>query len=242
MTQTSLQLPRALNQPLKQIAQVLDAHAGRETYQMGGGSVLAARWHHRFSTVIDLFFDEGQCPNMPLASIFREFRQLVEHGEVSELNIFPQRGLIGEIQATPFSFFATRQVTSARLSTETIGGVGIAAESSAEILCKKIRARMIRSPAYLIRDVYDLVVAFAEDRDAVDQSFRHLTTDERSILRFDAQGITLSTNPGIRDPAYPGLLNPADNLLAFARAAFTQVFNEQRVLQLKALRETAPPP
>ena len=58
MKPATLNLASYLIEPLNWVAETLDPWTGHDTYRMGGGSVLAARWGHRHSTDIDLFFDE----------------------------------------------------------------------------------------------------------------------------------------------------------------------------------------
>ena len=237
MKPSVLRLPPQLCEPFQQLVEILDIHTGRDTYEMGGGSILAARWHHRMSTDIDLFFNEVKFPDMPLESIFSAFRACQDAGTVEDLRILPTRGLMGRLGRTPFSFFATRQVTPSRVSAQTIEASGIAAESTTEILCKKMRARMVREPDYLIRDVYDVVVAFVQQPAAIESAFRQLTTEEEEILRFDSQDIRITEDPGIANAAYPELLDPLDNLREFAQRALTQTLDQPRVRQLRSMRK-----
>ena len=82
MADSVLHVAGHLEGALRLAVETLDTCIGRETYQMGGGSVLAARWHHRHSTDIDLFFDEVRHPDMPLEPIFQAFQALEEQGEI----------------------------------------------------------------------------------------------------------------------------------------------------------------
>ena len=51
-----LALPDTLTRCLSRIVEKLDTVINRDTYQLGGGTVLAARWNHRHSIDLDLFF------------------------------------------------------------------------------------------------------------------------------------------------------------------------------------------
>ena len=186
MTDALVHVAGHLEDALRWVVETLDTCIGRETYQMGGGSVLAARWHHRHSTDIDLFFDEVRYPDMPLEPIFQRLRALEQQGEIGELEIHPTRGFACERGDVPMSFFATRQITPVRISGETVAIAGIGTETTSEILLKKVRARMIRTPSYHPRDAYDFVVAVVEDPQALNQVFDRLTPEEKAILAHDA--------------------------------------------------------
>ena len=97
---------------------------------------------------------------------------------------------------------------------------------------------MIRSPRYLPRDAYDLVIAHVEDPDAVDQVFRVLSLEEKRILAYDAHrdGIQLTDADRIVSPAYPGLLDPLENLLRYVRVALARNLTGDAVLELTRMR------
>ena len=142
------------------------------------------------------------------------------------------------------SFFSTLQVTPVRLSNQREASTGIGTETSAEILLKKIRARMIRNPRYLPRDVYDLVIAHVEDPDAVHQVFQALSPEEERILAYDAHcdSIQLTDADRIVSPAYPGLLDPLENLVRYVRLALARDLTDDAVLELSRMRHETQSP
>ena len=240
MADTELKVATHLEEDLNWFVQALDAWVVRDSYQMSGGSILAARWHHRHSTDIDLFFDPRIHPGFPLDEIIEGFRSLEKQGQIERLEIHPSRGFSCERNHTPLSFFATEQVSPVRISEEREANTGIGTETSTEILVKKIRARMIRNPRYLPRDAYDFVVAHVAEPEAVDQVFQVLSLEEKRILAYDAHrgSIQLTDAERIISPAYPELLDPLDHLMRYARMAFARELADQSILELKRMRHS----
>ena len=238
MADTGLNVAAHLEEGLHWFVQALAAWVGRDSYQMGEGSILAARWHHRHSTDIDLFFDARTHADVPLDEIIQGFRALESQGQIERLEIHPPRGFSCERANTPLSFFSTEQVTPVRISDQREANTGIGTETSAEILVKKVRARMIRNPRYLPRDAYDFVVAHVEDPHAVDQVFRVLSLEEKRILAYDAHGHTIQLTDADRiiSPAYPDLLNPLQHLTRYARQAFARELADESIAELKRVR------
>ena len=233
-----LKVAAHLEEGLQWLVQALDAWTGPDSYQMGGGSILAARWHHRHSTDIDLFFDARTNSDVPLDEIIQGFRALEQQGQIERLEIHPSRGFSCERASTPLSFFATEQVTPVRISDQREANTGIGTETSAEILVKKIRARMIRNPRYLPRDAYDFVVAHVEEPLAIEQVFQALSLEEKRILAYDAQrhAIQLIDAERILSPAYPGLLDSLGNLTRYAIQALARELTDQSILEIERMR------
>ena len=94
MKPATLKLASHLIEPLKWVVETLDQWTGRDTYRMGGGSVLAARWGHRHSTYIDLFFDEFAQRDMPLSKMFDGLLSLESEGEIHGLEVYSGRGFL----------------------------------------------------------------------------------------------------------------------------------------------------
>ena len=239
MDNAGLRVAAHLEENLRWFVQTLDTWIDRDSYQMGGGTILAARWHHRHSSDIDLFYDPGTRGNVPLDGIIQGFRSLEQQGQIERLEVHPSRGFSCERASTPLSLFSTVQVAPVRISEQREASTGIGTETSAEILLKKVRARMIRSPRYLPRDAYDLVIAHVEDPDAVDQVFQALSLEEERILAYDAHrdSIQLTDADRIASPAYPGLLAPLENLLRYVRLALARELTDDAVLEIEHMRQ-----
>ncbi len=238
MSHAELQLPASLQSVLEWLVETLGAWIKGDQYEMGGGSVLAARWQHHLSTDIDLFVDSVKLDGKEIDQVIEGFCQLEACGEVSELESYPRQGFSCRREHTPVSLFLTQAATPMRVSAETIQGVGIGTESSTEILLKKVRARMIRSPRYLPRDMYDLIVAHVEDGQAVRDTFGFLTAEERKILTFDAHrdAFRVTNVERIIAPRYPELTDPFENLVRFARIVLAQELNLREMRELEGMQ------
>lgn len=130
---------------------------------MSGGSILAARWHHRKSTDIDLF--------MPVETM----KQVLEQDDEAlikavrsvpgarDINASRIDEVSGVVDGTPFSLTDSPFIRLRRRDTERICGTPIQAASAQEIFTGKIAGRLAhfsltaaRPPP--VRDLYDLVV------------------------------------------------------------------------------------
>ena len=200
------------------------AFTDRESYAVGGGSVLAARWKHRSSTDIDLFFNSssGVC-DVPLGQIKEHVTALHRQGEVDDLMVYGN-GFSCQCPFGLMSLFDMPSLTEEPVSEERESVAGVRAENTAEILLKKIRARMIHNTDYLARDVYDLVVSYLEDRDALDRAFSSLEANELRALLFDvSRGIIKPQNlDRILDPTYPGIAQ-LGKLERYANAVLSEI-------------------
>ena len=234
----SLQLAKHLNNSILWSVALLDQFTDRDRYAMGGGSVLAARWNHRFSTDIDLFFDltmDGAY--VPLDEISKHVTLLHERGDITELRQYES----GFTCQTPFgsmSFFATNRLTSGAVTDELENLTGIATESTTEILLKKIRARMIHSTDYLARDVYDIVVAYLEDRESLNEAMEYLTDEELRALVFDARSGAIQVRylERILEPVYTEVTSSFEDINRFAEAILSQAITPELSGELEKIK------
>ena len=213
-------LSEALARTLCQLSPLVDA---LEVW-LGGGTALAAKWHHRHSSDLDLFYDEHLLRHTrhPLPALFDALKALADRGEIALTAIRPG-GASWVVDGTPVSLYQTIPYNLTGRSNERvdIGKRHLALEPSADIVLKKLRARMLHSRAYLSRDVYDVVIAHVEDPVAVRAAFAHLNSDERAMLRYDAEHQHIHERAGrdIADAAYPALAAQPAALVRYMRLA-----------------------
>ncbi len=177
---------------------------------MGGGSVLAARWHHRLSTDIDLFIDASTYSELEKSDALDDLSgQLVllsEQDQIHNLALYPN----GHLFVGPFgpvSLFSTLRRTACPISVESEPSTGVLMEATPEILFRKIRGRMIQDISYVARDLYDVVVAQLIDETALSAAFDELTTLERRSLVYDVEqgSIDVGDLDRIIDPRFTRL-------------------------------------
>ena len=140
------------------------AFGGEHHLRLGGGTALAARWHHRHSTDVDLFVEPDPYRHFHWNTGGRFILDLTAAAPVDRLVIDADgayisfRGRAGHVSVAP-----VRGLPLDPRSSDTVPGTKLPFETTAEILAKKIRFRMARDKELLPRDLYD--IAFARQRD-----------------------------------------------------------------------------
>ncbi len=140
---------------------------------IGGGTALAARWHHRRSTDIDMgvtleSFTSGE---EDLTRMFRDCPDLhIRHGRGWLNGILPE----GE-----FSLSTTEALLPLPETRDRESVFDLPLEPVAEILARKIRLLMWGNGEFVARDLYDLCSAAARDRDSLNQALTVLSQAQR---------------------------------------------------------------
>ena len=157
------------------LAELQHAHEETpETWMMGGGSVLAARWRHRRSTDIDLITSAGW-----------QIRGLENRGRNDFTNTMRALGgrLDGYNQAAVEMTFPGRKRLHVFRSepSPTLGHVDTVIDehrfdalSTIQILAGKLLNRSLRAPA---RDLYDIVIASEREPAGLHRAVNMLSPD-----------------------------------------------------------------
>ena len=216
-----LKLPERLQDSLNWVVRFFDPWIPRSEYAIGGGTILAARWSHRFSTDIGLFADERMFSKTfesgAWDEICKALDQDVSDGTIFDLVLTPNGFSFNTLDG-PVSFFSMPRMTEHAVSTEREDSTGVFTESNAEILFKKLRGRMVNASRYVARNLYDVVVCYGRDRESLDIAMEVLSPLERESLRYDVQ----KGDTNVRDldrvltPSFPSLVSDLDrfNLIA----------------------------
>lgn len=155
-----LELPAGPDELLEAVRMPLAHHLGAEHHmRLGSGTALAARWHHRQSTDVDLFVDPKD-----YEELFRkeqQFRSDLERHAPSAQNVVVEPGFarIVLVDGGEVSISTSPSLTSYPVSKDTVRGTTVPLEATAEILAKKLRYRMILNAQILPRDLYDIAFA-----------------------------------------------------------------------------------
>ena len=216
--------------------------------RIGGGTVLAARWSHRRSTDVDLFTDAnpaGEFRKKDIAS-FREFCEelssLANRGTVNELNILDHGcSFIGPYG--PVSFHASRRFTRNVLDQAEEDSTGIPTESTKEILFKKLYGRVIRMVSYVGRDMYDFIVAYMLDPNALNQALSKLRQlNALHYLHTDAKSgdIRAQEFDRVLEPKYPQLLENVNQFNELTAAVLSQQVSANMRERLESIRGSNP--
>ena len=188
------------------------AFGGEHHLRLGGGTALAARWHHRHSTDVDLFvepdpyrhfqWNTGGRFTLDLTAAAPVDRLVIDddgayisfHGRAGHVSVAPARGLALDPR-----------------SPDTVRGTHVPFETTAEILAKKLRFRMARDKELLPRDLYDIAVARQRDPASLQIALDGLRTRQLAELEQ-----VFKDHPGRARPQEDPspLLAPSDPVLA----------------------------
>ena len=185
---------------------------GKDSYRLGGGTALEARWHHRISTDIDVFVD----PGIYVQQIMRrreDFYIAADALSPSFLQVM-EGGCEFHLSGTSVTVVAANEVTNKAWSQDWVSGTKVLLESSAEILAKKLNLRMASAGKYPIRDIYDVAVASRLDSNALELALGTLDTGQKRQVASALEALppdlmTADEKKEIHSPAYPELVEGA---------------------------------
>ena len=146
-TDAQLTLPDQQAALLRQALQCLDGVAAPDDCVLGDGTALAARWHHRLSVDIDLFTSDANYRRIKPA-LDRRAEKWKADATFSEVRIHPSVVHCHLSDALEFSIAGSDDVTLRPLSNEREAVTGVRLQSIAEIIARKIRARMINRESW----------------------------------------------------------------------------------------------
>ena len=193
---------------LARVAPTLLTLFGADSIVLGGGTVLAARWHHRVSTDIDLFTNlehyQGRVADRreEVASTLGRLLSGAAEGAVEV-----ERGWLRvHFREGPAALTTIPRPTIRDPYTEVATGTGIG--STAEILARKLQSRILDLGVLTDRDLYDLLVARERDPVALRRVLTSVTDAERAAIASELRSLPRNWSSGepVRDPAYPDLL------------------------------------
>ncbi len=170
---------------------------------LGGGTVLASRWHHRVSTDLDLFLYAPK----PSALRYIEYVAAVLENmpQVERIQVASYH-LSFEVADTPVSLFTATSLTG-ESAVEHESETGVLLDSSLEIMAKKVMGRMFELGDFLERDMYDLCVASHRVPDLSDSLWKMVPEQQKAQLadelkKLARQTMRMSGRPVV-EPKYP---------------------------------------
>ncbi len=206
---------------LARVAPSLVAWLGQDGCVLGGGTVLAARWHHRVSMDIDLFTDRERYMER-VAGRREEVRAALEAlvAEAGEGAVEVERGWLRvHFPEGPAALMTIPRPTVRDAYVQYVQGTGMPMESTAEILARKLQSRILDLGVFTDRDLYDLLVARERDPQALRRVLASITEAERAAIASELGALPPHWSSGepVREPARPEFL---DNLAPRARRLF----------------------
>ena len=181
---TELKIPEPAGNILARVMPIMLNVLQPSEITLGGGTALAARWHHRVSTDIDIF--------VPLEAFRRAAGKweapLTESGAVQLAGgqgwltgIFPE-GDFNVVITDPFLANRGRSVV------DRASGWGVALEGPAEVLAKKLRLRMYGHGEFVSRDFYDICTAAEKAPLQLRRALSALSPRQRDELEEEIRG------------------------------------------------------
>ena len=181
-----LELPAGPAELLEAVRKPLGHHLGGEhRIRLGGGTALAARWRHRHSTDVDLFVDPADYEGLFKSE--EQFRTDLELHARSARNITIEPGFARIVltEGGEISIWTSPSLTAHPESGDTVRGSRVPLETTAEILAKKLRYRMIQNAQIVPRDLYDIAFARWNDPAALETALS--TLKEEHLHDIDAE-------------------------------------------------------
>lgn len=197
---------------------------------------MASRWNHRLSSCVSLFTNE-KC----LHESIYPFIQLVSSDRwvsrgICIEQIFVGAGILGNTPHGNFSIHGNPNIFENAHTEEEIEETGIFAQSTPEILLRKIRARMLRTALYYSRDAYDVVVATLYAPNELKLALDNLNTLENDSLEFDRHRTDLQIRD-LEDLIQPKFPQIVDNLQSFLFDVLTRRIHREDLLNTLGLDE-----
>ena len=211
MTRTQIVIEGNPGIILARVAPLLSTWLGENGCVLGGGTVLAARWRHRVSTDIDLFTDIQHYREKILARR-DDVTAALEHlvGGNGDGAVEVERGWLRVgFREGPASLMTIPRPTLTDDYTESAAGTDIPAESSAEILARKLQSRILELGEITDRDLYDFLAAERHDPESLRRTLASVTARERATIASELRTLPAGWSGGepVREPAWPDLAN-----------------------------------
>ena len=216
-----LALPRGPRELLEAVRVPLARAFGGENHlRLGGGTALAARWHHRHSTDVDIFVEPEPYRHFHWNTGGRFHLDITAAAPVDRIIIgrtgayISFQGLSGHVSVAP-----VRGLPADPRSPDTVAGTDLPLETTAEILAKKLAFRMAVEKELVPRDLYDIAFARARDPAALQAALDGLQTRELADIRAVFEDHR--ANPKAPDQTEP-VLAPSDPQLDVRSTAIVE--------------------
>lgn len=207
-----LPLPENSAAILRSVAPVLEQFLDLDSFVVGGGSVLAARWHHRRSFDVDLFTTDGEA-TMAIHRQAEQLRRAVGRhcGDRVSVNTTPRHGEIVLEESGIIEWALAQRLAQRPPRQEVEPLTGMQLDCTEEILAQKLYSRMYLLGGRAIRDIYDLAWAVEhEELGLLIPAIRCFGSDSGramlAVLREMRDGfLAIDDRRPLIDPADPGL-------------------------------------
>ncbi len=187
MTMTERKLPEGPDRIFELAEPVLSRHFDPSSYDLGGGTALAAVWRHRHSTDVDLFMDSAAYRAVSMNDELRASLENDLRDALHPIRLDVMRGFIkvlapdGEITLST----SDAPIEIERPFPHRVAGSSVAIEPPELVIARKIQGRMMGNGVFVVRDMYDIAAASVLDRGALVAALDTMTVEERDALRSE---------------------------------------------------------
>lgn len=179
-----LRFPSGPDRILEAGIKLLDRFWDRSQYEIGGGTVLAARWHHRHSTDVDCFMNVDTFRSTyerNTSDLEEALSRIEEEGLLTSRSVDSRMLTMKFADLGEMSLISGHSLTRSPETSQFEETTEIRLEPTAEILAKKLAFRVVEG-RWKQRDFFDLVVASKCDPDAYQVAMDVLSEGERTSI------------------------------------------------------------
>ena len=233
----SLNLPEGPKESLDRFVRATHHWLAPDTYLLGGGTALAARWGHRHSTDVDLFIAD-----QTLRAALRDAPDTARNSLRALTTAPSERYEIGidyievTLQSGPVSVLTLPPKLADPPSHDRADATPVALESTAEIVARKLHNRVIHDGRYTPRDFYDFVYARRWDEPAWIRATTAVTERQWRTIGYAVQHLHQRWGLGAG-----AILEPADQDLAHNLRAHTLRLTEACATSARSHHRTRGP-
>lgn len=194
-------------------------HLGAENLTLGGGTALAARWHHRESTDVNLFTAPGAFQRAGLRPTTWEGLIRSVSGLTLEALTVDEVNCHATFREGQLDILSQPPVMPEFHSGDFVAGTSIRLETNAAILARKIHQRILTMGLLYPRDLYDIACAAKLDPEALSAAWaarrtRNLVPTSFALRSFSPGWMRRQERPVLR-PAFADIeLHAVDIVLA----------------------------
>lgn len=212
-------------------AQAVSALLPPDRVQLGGGTALEARWHHRGCERLEFLTNDAALGSLLRFDAPRVDRRLTpftagSKAQVRSVAIAGGRALLMSVRGVGVTLSFVEGFEAEPMAHEKRTGIRIS--EPVDVLAKRLHLGLVRSRYLLGHDVYDLLVASHEAPEALAKAWGALPKGAQYAalsIMADVAAAERRVGPGDRwpvpEPAYPALV---DDLWGHAHRLFSSDF------------------
>lgn len=206
-----LALPPEPTRLLRELWPIMRPYMDPLDIAIGGGTALAARWHHRKSNDIDLFLSNFRDLHRLAGQRAEILRDLMAHNSEISATIEPDEAVVAHpSHTTLITWMHSNSRTAEPLSDQFEPITNLQLETTREILSKKLHYRILQQQLILPKDVFDLAWSIRHEPSTFREVCRPYPTVHlfgiRQILRMLPDTWQLAhPDSAVEDPSDPEL-------------------------------------